>query len=265
MDQSILAMKTVIVIPARYGSSRFPGKPLVEIRGKSMIQRVWEIAMAVEGVDRVLVASEDDRILDHVRGFGGIGVLTGDECRNGSERAFAAVSEEQIEAEVVINLQGDAILTPPSVIQSLISEMQKNPEVQISTPAYLVTDDDYLELQKAKEGGCSSGTIVVFDKNHDALYFSRHLIPFYRDSIKNSAYRHIGLYAFRFPSLEKYLTLEPTRLEQAESLEQLRALENGMDIRVVEVACPGRTLWSVDYPEDVARVEELIRKEGEIL
>ena len=259
--------QTVIVIPARYGSSRLPGKPLAVIAGTTMIERVYRIATAAAAQCHrvsVVVATDDPRISDHVTAFGGQAVLTPVNCTNGSERTWAALTGLQLQPDIVVNLQGDAPLTPPWIVAALIEEMLTNHDIQIATPAVRLSELELDTLLKAKQKAAASGTFVTFDCNHNALYFSKSPIPFLRTRpAPLPVFRHIGLYAYRYAALKKYLSFAATPLETAEGLEQLRALENGMPIRVVEVDYRGRSTWSVDGPEDLKMVEEILRREGE--
>ncbi len=258
-------MKSVIVIPARIGSTRFPKKPLAEIAGKTMIRRVWEIARAVEGVDKVLVATDGAEIVEHVQSFGGEAVMTPETCKNGSERVWEAVQKCNEKFDVIVNLQGDAPLTPPWIISPLLAAMRADENVQIATPAVRMSKDVYEKMLAAKRAGEVGGTTVTFDKNHDALYFSKGIIPFVRvETEPLPVFKHIGVYAYRYATLEKYLSLPESLLEKTEGLEQLRALENGIPVRVVEVDQRGRTAWGVDSPADARRVEEIIAREGEL-
>lgn len=261
-------MDTIIVIPARYGSSRYPGKPLAPIMGRSLLERVWRIGKGVPGVSRVVVATDDSRIVEHVRSFGGEVVMTSESCRNGSERAYEAVKNLGSKADVIVNLQGDAVLMPPWVVGALVQEMNRDAAVQIATPAVRLTSDQYKSMSAMKGAGVVSGTTVTFAKNGDALYFSKGIIPFVRSAPTSGEppiFQHIGVYAYRAAALQKYIGLPQGMFEEVEQLEQLRAIENGMPIRVVQVSLQGRTMWSVDNPQDVARVEEIIRAEGELV
>lgn len=259
-------MDVVIVIPSRYGSSRFPGKPLAMIEGKSLVQRVYEIANSIDYVSQVIVATDDDRIADHVIGLGGNAIMTHD-CYNGSERVWQAIEQMNDKPEIIINLQGDAVLTPPWTIQAVVDEMLANEDVQVCTPAVRMTPAVYQKLMDAKAAGEVGGTTVTFDKNHDAMYFSKTIIPYVRDKVGDElpVFRHIGLYGYRYDALREYLDMEPTILEQTEGLEQLRILENGLPIRVVEVSYKGKTHWAVDTPEDAVRAAEIIQNEGELV
>lgn len=259
-------MNNIIVIPSRYNSNRFPGKPLALISGKSLIERVWTIAKSVEGIDEVYIATDDPRIKSYAEGFSAKVIMTKD-CENGTERVFQAINTLPVKPDLILNLQGDAVLTPPSVIQPLVDVMLHNHALEIATPATLISRDEYTAMQTVKLKGEVGGTMVVCDKAQNALYFSKSMIPYLRELSSHSLplYRHIGLYAYRYSALKKYIDLESTPLEKLEGLEQLRALENGMPIRVVFVDYQGRTHASIDSPEDVARVERIIEKEGELV
>jgi 3-deoxy-manno-octulosonate cytidylyltransferase (CMP-KDO synthetase) len=265
-------MEAVIVIPARYASSRFPGKPLAMILGKSLLQRTWQIAKSVAGVDEVYVATEDERIADHATSFGAKAQITSSSCTNGTERILAALRALKIKPEIVINLQGDAVLTPPNTIETLLKTLKAEREVGFATLATRLNNQQYEELCHQKANGTAGGTLVTFDRSGKALYFSKSIIPFVRNRSNGSAgqdlppvYRHIGLYAYRYEVLERYVSLAATPLETTEGLEQLRALENGISIRVVTVDYGGRTHWSVDSPDDAIVAEQIIKREGELL
>jgi 3-deoxy-manno-octulosonate cytidylyltransferase (CMP-KDO synthetase) len=258
-------MKTAIVIPARYGSSRFPGKPLHPVLGVSMLERVWRIATSIDNAAEVLVATEDRRIVDFAEGFGARAVMTSESCANGTERTAEALKVAGVSAEIIVNLQGDALLTPPWVLDAMIDDMRGDPGADIVTPAVRLDGralDEFLEM---KEATPASGTSVVFDNRRRALYFSKRVIPFIRKTGHATVHRHIGLYAFRAESLDRYVRLPQTPLEITEGLEQLRALEHGMTIKVAVVDYRGRSHGSVDSPEDVAFVERLIAREGELV
>jgi 3-deoxy-manno-octulosonate cytidylyltransferase (CMP-KDO synthetase) len=260
-------MKSIIVIPARYGSTRFPGKPLAEIAGYSMIRRVWSIASSVQNVDNVFVATDSNQIAAHVESFGGDTIITSESCRNGSERVYEAVKKLKLNPEIVVNLQGDAILTPPWIIQAVVDTMRDNPDIKLATPAVKLSWAKYERLIKSKADGQPGGTLVTFDKNYNALYFSKTVIPFLRHKEYSDppVYAHIGLYGYQYETLKEFFSLEPGILETAEQLEQLRALENGISIKIVPVDYRNRSHWSVDSPDDIARVEEIISKEGELV
>ncbi len=258
-------MGAAIVIPARYGSTRFAGKPLHKIAGVSMLERVWRIAKAVRGSSRVVIATEDERIVAHAASFGAEAVLTTESCANGTERVFAAQQAASITEDILLNLQGDAVLTPPWVLETMIAEMERDPAADIVTPAVRLDDEALAAFKQHKQTNPASGTSVVFDQNFNALYFSKTIIPYIRKQGAASIYRHIGLYGYRRRGLERYVTLTPTPLETAEGLEQLRPLEHGMKIRVAIVDYQGRTHGSVDAPDDVAVIEGIIAREGELV
>ena len=258
-------MTVIAVIPARYGSTRFPGKPLHAIAGTPMVERVRRLAMAAPSIDQVIVATDDARIAEAVEGFGGQAVMTAAACRNGTERCFAAVKDFAAPGDVVVNLQGDAPLTPPWVIEAAASAMAEDPELNLATPATALTEDAYAKLASAKAAGEVGGTTVVFDRAMNALYFSKAIIPFRREDAGVPVHKHIGLYAYRFAALETLVGLEPSPLERTESLEQLRALENGIAIRVVLTDYRGRTPWSVDSPRDAEIAAQIIAREGELV
>ena len=258
-------MNAAIIIPARYGSSRFPGKPMHPVSGVSMLERVWRIARAAGGCTRVVIATEDERIVDHARSFGAEAVMTPDHCTNGTERVFETIKAADIREDAILNFQGDAVLTPPWVLEAMISEFDSTMPFDIVTPAVALTEETLAELVAHKQERPASGTTVVFDRNRDALYFSKTIIPYQRNTSFASIYRHVGLYGYRKESLGKYVRLDPTPLEQTEGLEQLRALENGMTIRVTLVDYRGRTHASIDAPGDVGVVERIIAAEGELV
>ena len=238
-------MQTIALIPARFGSSRLPGKPLALIRGKPLIQRVYERAIKVEGLDGVWVATDDERILDCVASFGGRAVMTQADHPSGSDRLAEATYLLNLAPEdLVINIQGDQPLFPPEVISQMAAVLKQDPLPTMATPARRVDD-----LEQALNPNVVK---VVFDQHQRALYFSRSPLPYWRDGNAPYFYRHLGLYAYRVDFLRKFVTLPPGRWEEAEKLEQLRALEHGFPIHIVETE--GDTL-EVDTPQDLLRAE----------
>ena len=259
-------MTVTAIIPARYGSTRFPGKPLHLIAGKPMVQRVHDVAMAAPSIDQVIVATDDERILQAVKAFGGQAVMTPESCRNGTERVFEAARSFASDDDVILNLQGDAPLTPPWVIEAAAKVMLDDPDLPLATPAVELSVEALSLLQAAKAAGEVGGTTVVFDRAYKALYFSKAIIPFQRHPEAGTpVYKHIGLYAYRFSTLKNLVGLEPSPLEKAESLEQLRALENGIPIRVVLTDYRDRTPCSVDSPSDAQTAEKIVASEGELV
>ena len=240
----------VIVIPARYGSSRLPGKPLVQLAGKSMIQRVYEQAKQAKTAGRVIVATDDERILKAVVGFGGEARLTRADHRTGTER-IAEVAAHTDGGDVFVNVQGDEPLVDPAAIDTAVNSLLEEPQAAIATVAVLIrTPADIMDPNVVK-------TVLDFEDN--ALYFSRAPIPWVRDSahkVHARHMKHLGLYAFQRDALLEYPTLPQGELERLEQLEQLRWMENGWKIRVAEVE---HDAVSVDVPEDVARVEKLLK------
>jgi 3-deoxy-manno-octulosonate cytidylyltransferase (CMP-KDO synthetase) len=244
------ATTVLAVIPARYASVRFPGKPLAPIDGRPMIQHVVERVRLAKTVTRVVVATDDERIRAAVEAFGGEAVFTRADHRSGTDRVAEVAAH--IEATIYINVQGDEPLISPDTIDTLVSGMLEDPEVKIATPCIAVTDvKDVLDPNIVK---------VVLDFDGNALYFSRAPIPWIRDSksdVAVSHWKHLGLYAFRRDALVEYPTLPPGQLEPIEQLEQLRWLENGFRIRVVET---NHEAISVDVPTDIDRVETILRE-----
>lgn len=260
-------MSVLIVIPARYASSRYPGKPLVELRGadgqaRTLIQRSWEAAMQVGGVDRVVVATDDARIRAVSKGFGAEVVMTSDTCRNGTERCAEAFDRLGGGFEIVVNLQGDAPLTPHWFVESLVEGLSADPVAEVATPV-LRCDGAALNgfLQDRREGRVG-GTTAVFGRDHKALYFSKEVIPYtgrrYADDEATPVFHHVGVYAYRPSALAAYPRWEAGPLEQLEGLEQLRFLERERPVLCVEVEARGRQFWELNNPEDVPRIEAML-------
>src|SRR6516165_1727851 len=244
--------EVVLVIPSRFGSTRLPGKPLVTLAGKPMVQHVYERAKRAQTVHKVLVATDDQRIMDVVKGFGGEARMTRTDHRTGTERIAEVAARE--EGDVFVNVQGDEPLLDPLAVDTVIASLLEEPAAAIGTVATPIkTPADIMDPNVVK-------TVLDFDGN--ALYFSRAPIPWVRDTASKIQVRHLkhlGLYVFRREALLEYPTLPQGELERIEQLEQLRWLENGWKMRVAEVA---HDAVSVDVPEDVARVEKLLHVEG---
>lgn len=235
-------MRIIGVIPARFESSRFPGKPLIDLKGKSMIQRVYEGASKASGLEKVIVATDDQRIYDHVKGFGGDVVMTNSSHQTGTDRCGEVALD--IDADVIINIQGDEPLVDYRQLDQLC-EIFNDTTVDIATLGIRIPKD-------SEELSDPNRIKIVVDKNMNALYFSRSAIPFVRGhDVTYPFLRHIGLYAYRKSLLMDLIKMAPTDLEKVESLEQLRWLYNGHSIRVVEtdIETP-----NIDTPEDVKRV-----------
>ena len=264
-------MSVLIVIPARYASSRYPGKPLVALRGadgqvRTLIRRSWEAAMAVAGVDRVVVATDDDRIRAEAEGFGAEVVMTSDTCRNGTERCAEAFDRLGGGHEIVVNLQGDAPLTPHWFVEALVEGLGADPVAEVATPV-LRCDGRALNgfLQDRREGRVG-GTTAVFGRDRKALYFSKEVIPFvgrtYGDAEPTPVFHHVGVYAYRPSALAAYPRWEAGPLEALEGLEQLRFLERERPVLCVEVESRGRQFWELNNPEDVPRIEAMMQAMG---
>ena len=261
-------MQTVILIPARFPSVRFPGKPLAMLTGatgeaRSLIQRSWDAAVSVSGITGVFVLTDDDRIADAARGFGANVLMTSEAPRNGTERCAEALPLLPSAPDVVINLQGDAPLTPPHYVEALITAMA-DPSVQMATPV-LRTQADHLQALRADRlAGRVGATTAVFRPDGDALYFSKEVLPFADKAHETGlpVFHHVGCYAYRPDALGAYSTLPQGTLEKAEGLEQLRFLENGIRVRCVEVEARGRAFWELNNPSDIPLIEEIMKREG---
>ncbi len=270
MSQSIL-----IVIPARYASTRLPGKPLVKIAGVEMIKRVADIADSIcrhnENCSYV-VATDDQRIVDFCQGVNVPVVMTAETCRSGTERCWDAVSQQASAPDFIVNLQGDNPLCPPWVIQQLIDEWKACP-ADVFTPCIHLDWAEYDRLVESKKTTPYSGTTVLVNKNGYALAFSKSTIPAIRKPekaretmTKSPVRRHVGLYAYTYDALKNYFELPEGDYEKGavEGLEQMRFLYNGLSVKMVEVNYRGRkTTSGVDSPEDVERVEAILAEYGE--
>jgi 3-deoxy-manno-octulosonate cytidylyltransferase (CMP-KDO synthetase) len=258
-------MSVLIAIPARYASSRYPGKPLVKLRGadgeKTLIRRSWEAAMAVRGVDRVVVATDDSRIADHAAGFGAEVVMTSSDAQNGTERC-AEVVQKLPGHEVVVNLQGDAPLTPAWFVEDLVAGLRANPTAEIATPVLRCEGRMLASLLADRRAGRVGGTTAVFGAAMQGLYFSKEVIPFaaqtYGDDEPTPVYHHVGVYAYRPAALTDYPKWPVGPLERLEGLEQLRFLEQGRLVLCVEVAARGRQFWELNNPSDVPVIEAMM-------
>jgi len=261
-------MPILLVIPARFASSRYPGKPLVELRGasgisKSLIQRSWEAAMAAEKVDRVVVATDDDRIRTHAEGFGAEVVMTSSQARNGTERCAEAHTTLGGGYDVVVNLQGDAPLTPPWFIGDLVAGLAKDPTADAATPVLNCTGAMRAALLTDRAEGRVGGTTAVFGADGGGLYFSKEVIPFcgqaFADAEQTPVFHHVGVYAYRAEALAAYPNWAPGRLEELEGLEQLRFLENARRMLCVVVDAKGRDFWELNNPADKPKLEAMMK------
>ena len=264
-------MSVLIVIPARFASQRYPGKPLAVLRGatgaaRSLIERSWLAALEVKGVDRVVVATDDDRIRDACEGFGAEVVMTSENCANGTERC--AETHEALGAgfDIVVNLQGDAPLTPAWFIEDLVQRLDAVPSAEIATPVLRCDGETLQGFLTDRKAGRVGGTTAVFDTNNRALYFSKEVIPFtsksYTASEDTPVFHHVGVYAYRPEPLSSYPNWPVGPLEQLEGLEQLRFMENGRQVLCVEVDARGRQFWELNNPEDVPKLEKMMADMG---
>jgi 3-deoxy-manno-octulosonate cytidylyltransferase (CMP-KDO synthetase) len=245
-----MTQEAIAVIPARYGSVRFPGKPLALICGEPLIQHVWKRANEARSISRVLVATDDQRIMDVVIGFGGEAVMTSPEHVSGSDR----IGEVALNygADIIVNVQGDEPFMDPEVIDRVVAPFDlKNPPDIVTAATRIKKELDYLSPDVVK---------VVMDASGQALYFSRASIPYSKIEGDPQAYRHIGIYAYTKDALLRFTSLQKSGLERTESLEQLRALENGMKIMVVKV--DDFESIGIDRPEDIQRAEGIMKKMG---
>ena len=264
-------MSVLIVIPARYASSRYPGKPLAELKGasgesRSLIERSWRAACDVGGVDRVVVATADDRIRDAAEAFGAEVVMTSTDCANGTERCAEAHQALGGGFDIVVNLQGDAPLTPHWFVESLVQGLKDAPEAEIATPVLRCDGAALNSLLADRKAGRVGGTTAVFAVDHRALYFSKEVVPFtsriYAQEDATPAFHHVGVYAYRPGALAAYPSWPVGPLEQLEGLEQLRFMENGRAVLCVEVEAKGREFWELNNPEDVPKIEAMMAKMG---
>ena len=240
-------MKILCVIPARYASTRLPGKPLKDIAGKPMICRVYDRASQAKTLSGVVVATDDERILQAVEAHGGRAMMTAKDHPTGTDR-LAEVAAAHPDIDLIINVQGDEPLIEPSLIDELGRAFEGDDGLKMATVAVPMTDE--------AEQKNPNNVKVVTDKNGYALYFSRSLIPYPRNETGTPVYKHIGIYAYRREFLLDYAKMQPTPLERSESLEQLRALENGYKIKCIVT---NARFVGVDTPEDLAKVNEIYR------
>lgn len=246
-------LQIIGVIPARYGSTRFPGKPLAEILGKPMIQWVYENAKASKFINHVLIATDDERILRKAKNFSADVIMTPSDIPTGTDRV--AYSVKEFDADIIVNIQGDEPLISADMIDSAIEPFLKEENIEISTLAVEINDVETLFNPNVVK--------VVFDKNNFALYFSRNPIPFCRDAQNKEEwlslgnyYKHIGIYVYSRDSLFKFVNFKKSKLEEIEKLEQLRALENGMKIKIV---ITDKDTIGIDTQSDLEKVIQILK------
>lgn len=263
-------MNIVILIPARHASTRYPGKPLVELKGasgisKPLIQRSVEAARRVRGVSGVFVVTDDERIAEACAPARVGVIMTSAECRNGTERCAEALPQLH-QPDLIVNLQGDALLTPASFVEALLAHMEHDPDAMVATPAMRLRSEEVKALKREEEAGRVGGTTVVCDNSGRALYFSKRLIPhlptWALESELTPMRLHVGVYAYRPEALERYRETPLSELETLEGLEQLRFLGAGIPIAVVDVEPPHFALRELNNPEDVMPIEEALAAAG---
>lgn len=266
MTQSVL-----IIVPARFGSRRYPGKPLAMIRGatgeqRTLIERSWRAACAVQNAARVIVATDDERIAQVAQDFGADVVMTPTDCLNGTERCAAAIAACGHDADIIVNLQGDAPLTLPSMVDALVERMIADPGLAVATPAMACTPSMLSALLADEAAGRVGGTTVTFSAQGDALYFSKRIIPYLApgSALENAAnvFLHLGVYAYRRSALREYARSGPSTLEELEGLEQLRFLDRGIRVGVVVCPTPEWDLMELNNPEDLPAIEAALLARG---
>lgn len=261
-------MKNLIVIPARFGSTRFPGKPLYNIAGQSLLQHVCNIALlAANSIPdtEVLVATDDQRILEHAKEINVSAILTDAECATGTDRVIAAIQQLEQKPNLIINLQGDAPLTPSNILIELILALQQS---SVVTPVMQLRWSELDILRAAKQLHPFSGTTAILDKNYEAVWFSKQIIPAIRNE-KNlritqelsPIYQHLGIYAYTYEALMAFSSLPASNYEVLEGLEQLRFIENGYKVKTLPIKLANLDAWrGVDTKEDALFVENLLAK-----
>lgn len=264
-------MQIAIIVPARYGSTRFPGKPLALLGGKSILSRVVENATeaGLSANAHVYITTDDDRIAEHAKKLDVPCLMTSESCRTGTDRVWQAAQQLDPPPDLVLNLQGDAPLIPAKVMAAVIDAAHHS-TADILTPAVQLSWDDLDHFREHKKIAPTSGTTVVQNAQGEAFWFSKQVLPTIRNEKKlrdesdlSPVFRHIGMYAYRIEALEKFASLPESTYEPLEGLEQLRALENGMRIQVVPVKLPSLSHVSgIDSPEDLANAEKLLLAES---
>ena len=268
-----IEMKTAIIIPARYGSTRFPGKPLIMIGGQSMLSRVVDVARkAMEQLDDITlaVATEDGRIAEHATKLGVSAIMTSDKCATGSDRVLEALDTlakenmSDFDFDFVLGLQGDAPFTPPEAPIKMIEAFQNNPDIEVVTPVVNLRWEELDKLREQKNITPFSGTTAIINKDGRALWFSKNILPAIRKEDRSQefspVYQHIGLYGYRVDVLRRFVALPQGHYEKSEGLEQLRLLENNISIQTVTLNIPaGLAQAGIDSPEDVIRAENWLK------
>jgi 3-deoxy-manno-octulosonate cytidylyltransferase (CMP-KDO synthetase) len=260
-------MNIAIIIPARYGSTRFPGKPLAMIGEQTMLARVVSVARAAAGGDpniRIAVTTDDERIAAHARDIGAECLMTSPDCATGSDRVYQAARQMTPAPDFVINLQGDTPFTPPLILTRMIEEIrQRGAQIEVITPVHQLSWVDLDSLRENKKTTPFSGTTCVRGPEGRALWFSKQIIPAIRKEDRSQelspVFQHIGIYGFAMKTLERFVNLPPSYTETLEGLEQLRMLENGLSIQTILIDESSAQIHSgIDTPEDLKRAEKLL-------
>jgi 3-deoxy-manno-octulosonate cytidylyltransferase (CMP-KDO synthetase) len=256
-----------IIIPARFASTRFPGKPLARLRGaggtgRTLIERSWLAARAALPEVPLFVATDDERIASEVERFGGAVIDTPAGCRNGTERCAAALEMLGDRFETIINLQGDALLTPAHVLQALHRRMEAAPDLPVATPAIPANSDTLRHLLEDQREGRVGGTTIIRDAHGDALYFSKSVLPHGAEAAGVQVHLHLGVYAYRASALLRYLAAPPCDAENAEGLEQLRFLDQAIRVAVVDCSPPEGLTAELNNPEDLPLIEAELARRG---
>jgi 3-deoxy-manno-octulosonate cytidylyltransferase (CMP-KDO synthetase) len=262
----------VIVIPARFESSRYPGKPLALLRdgtgeAKPLIQRSWEAAMRVPGISAVYVATDHDAVADAAARFGAAVLMTSSDCRNGTERCAEALDQLAERPDILVNLQGDAPLTPAWFVTALVEALAGADGAAVATPAIRCSQAHLAELRAEEAMGRVGGTTVVTSSRGRALYFSKRIIPHFSEAATPDGVTpvrlHIGVYAYTPAALAQYRATPPAELERLEGLEQLRFLDSGVPIQVADVDPPPWQIWELNNPSDIAPIEVALARMGD--
>lgn len=260
-------MSVLLVIPARYASSRFPGKALVDLRGatgiaRSLLARTWDAAQGVSGVDKVVIATDDPRIAEAAKGVGAEVAMTPASCRNGTERCAAVARDLGTNHDIVINFQGDAPLTPAWFVSDLIAAMTRDPALQVATPVLRCGRAALAGFLEDRRHGRVGATTAVFDPTGRAHYFSKEVLPHIGRTLAPDepipVFHHVGIYAFRRDALLAYDGWPEGPLETWEGLEQLRFMENGTPVHCIEVDARDRAFWELNNPTDVPIIERML-------
>lgn len=261
-------MTATIIIPARYESTRFPGKPLTPLKlrngkSKSLIQLSWEAAKRIEGINNIYIATDNFKIKRTAESFGAEVIMTSSKCENGTARCAEAMRIKGINDDIIINFQGDAPLTPKSFVEILINNMDKDKTINVSTPILQCDKNQFANLVNDRKEDRIGATTVVFDNNYDALYFSKEVIPYLASKKINSfdsipVYHHVGVYAYRNNILNQYNSWKESSLEKLEGLEQLRFLAHDKKIRCVLIEENNHLFWELNNPSDKKIIEKML-------